>query len=200
MLGLMREGLNSPLEVAVSLGALAPTVRLERLDDRFLGELAGMFADREVQRHTRVPLPVPPGYEQMWLDLYEQGRLERSREAFAILDADTAAFLGTAVAPRIETHAQTVELGYIVVRQARCRRVATAALRQLSDWAFRNVGALRLELLITVDNAASKRVAARCGYVREGVMRSFFWKEGRRDNVELWSRLAADLPAPRSAR
>ena len=50
----------------------------------------------------------------------------------------------------------------------------------------------RIELLISVDNPASKRVAERAGYVREGVLRSLWFKQDRREDTEIWSRLAGD--------
>ena len=53
----------------------------------------------------------------------------------------------------------------------------------------------RLELLISVGNDASKRVAARCGYVREGVLRSHHFKGGVREDTEIWSRLPSDAPS-----
>jgi RimJ/RimL family protein N-acetyltransferase len=105
--------------------------------------------------------------------------------------------LGFAVAPRIEAEARTAELGYAVAPAARGRGVATQALRLLTDWALSELGALRLELLISVDNEASKRVAAGCGYVREGVLRSLYFKQGRRQDTEIWSRLPGDLAPER---
>jgi RimJ/RimL family protein N-acetyltransferase len=43
------------------------------------------------------------------------------------------------------------------------------------------------------DNAASQRVAERCGFIREGVLRSHLpFKGGRRDTV-LFSLLPAEL-------
>jgi len=60
----------------------------------------------------------------------------------------------------------------------------------------RNGGrAERLELRISVDNVASKRVAERCGYTRDGVLRSLYVKEGLREDTEVWSRLPGDPPA-----
>jgi RimJ/RimL family protein N-acetyltransferase len=70
--------------------------------------------------------------------------------------------------------------------------VATQALRLLTEWGFAELGALRLELFISVDNEASKRVAERCGYVREGVLRSVHLKEDLRVDTEIWSRLPSD--------
>ena len=68
-------------------------------------------------------------------------------------------------------------------------------LRQLTRWAFDEAGALRAYLLIDAANVASRRVAERCGYVQEGVMRSVHLKQGRRTDLALWSRLPTD-PEP----
>lgn len=139
-----------------------------------------------------MPEPVPTDYPERWLGRYEEGRHDGSREGFAIEDAATAEFLGLALVPTIDREAQTVELGYIVSPRARGRGIASEALRLLTDWAFSEHGALRVELLISVDNAASKRVAERCGYEREGVLRSIHVKDGVRQDMEIWSRLAGD--------
>jgi len=47
-----------------------------------------------------------------------------------------------------------------------------------------------------VENAASARVAERAGYRLDGVLRSLHFKEGRRTDTAVYSRLATDrLPA-----
>jgi len=150
-----------------------------------------MLDDPELLRFTRVPEPVPEDFARLWLDRYEEGRVDGSREAFAILD-ESGSFLGLALAPRIEREERTAELGYVVAPAARGRGVATEALRRLTEWAFAELGMLRLELLISVDNAASKKVAERAGYAREGVLRSTHVKPGVREDTEIWSRLPTD--------
>lgn len=65
-------------------------------------------------------------------------------------------------------------------------------LRLLTSWAFDEANALRLYLIINVGNPASERVAERCGYVREGVMRSWHLKNGICIDAGLWSRLPSD--------
>ena len=50
----------------------------------------------------------------------------------------------------------------------------------------------RPELLIGVENDASKRVAERNGYRFEGVLRSLHFKLGVREDTEIWSRLPDD--------
>jgi RimJ/RimL family protein N-acetyltransferase len=151
-----------------------------------------MLTDDGVLRFTRVPEPVPPGYARTWLARYEQGRRDGTREAFAIVEGDEARVLGVALAVHINREEQSVELGYVVAPSARGRGVATDALRLLTEWAFSELDALRIELWIDVLNEPSKRVAQRSGYVREGVLRSVYFKQGRRHDFEIWSRLPTD--------
>jgi RimJ/RimL family protein N-acetyltransferase len=156
-----------------------------------LEALEPMLEDLEVRRHTFVPDPPQPGFARRWLDRYEQGRRDGTRVGFAVVDAE-GTLLGLALAPRIEAEARTVELGYLVAPEARGRGVATEALRLLTDWAFRELAAERIELRIAAENTASQRVAERCGYVREGVLRSTYFKNGIRQDTEIWSRLPSD--------
>jgi RimJ/RimL family protein N-acetyltransferase len=168
-------------------------VRLEPLTEAHLAAVSAILDDPGVLRFTRVPEPVPDGFAATWLAAYEEGRRDGTRELFAVVDEDDGGFLGVGAAPAIDRETRTLELGYVVAPAARGRGVATAALRLLTDWAFAEAGAERIELLISVENGVSKRVAERCGYVREGVKRSAYFKQGRREDTELWSRLETDV-------
>jgi RimJ/RimL family protein N-acetyltransferase len=165
-------------------------VRLVPFGDEHLEAFNAMLTDPDVLRYTRVPEPVPDRFAESWAARYEAGRADGSRENFAIVDED-GAFCGIAVAPAIDREEQTAELGYVVVPGARRRGVAVDALRQLSDWGFEQ-GLVRLYLLISERNPASKKVAARAGYRFEGVMRSVYVKPGVREDTEVWSRLSSD--------
>jgi RimJ/RimL family protein N-acetyltransferase len=167
-------------------------IRLEPFAESHLDAVAELVADPAIHRFTGVPVPVPPDFPRAWLQRYEDGRAAGTAEAFAIVDAEAGAFLGLALAVRIDRPALTAELGYALAPGARGRGIATEALRRLTEWAFAELGALRLELRILAENDGSKAVAARCGYVREGVLRSAHFKQGLRADTELWSRLPTD--------
>jgi RimJ/RimL family protein N-acetyltransferase len=173
------------------------SVRLELLGEAHLGAVAAMLSDPEVMRFTRVPDPTPADFPQQWLAIYEEGRRDGTREAFAAFDGDgDGAFAGVALAFGIDRDEGEAELGYMVAPAARGRGVATAMLRALTDWAFAETGVQRIRLVVDVENPASLRVAERAGYVREGVMRSVHFKNGRRIDAVLLSRLATDPPPP----
>jgi RimJ/RimL family protein N-acetyltransferase len=171
------------------------SVRLVIFDDRHLGPLAAMLDDPDIQRFTRVPFSPPPTFAEAWLARYRAGRADGTREAFAIEDRSDGSFLGIAVAPSIDAPARTVELGYVIAPAARGRGAATEALRLLVPWAFDGLGARRLELLISLENEASKAVARRAGFVFEGVLRGMHFKDDLWEDTEIWSRLPGD-PAP----
>jgi RimJ/RimL family protein N-acetyltransferase len=166
------------------------TIRLLPLDRSHLEPARAIVDDGDTLRFTRVPDPVPEGWLDAWFERYQQGRRDGTREAFAIVDDD--GFVGLALAPSIEREERTVELGYLVVPQARGRGIATEALRALTAWAFDELDPVRIELLISPGNTASRIVAERCGYTYEGTLRSTYLKPGVWEDTEVWSRLATD--------
>jgi RimJ/RimL family protein N-acetyltransferase len=168
-----------------------PSIRLDLLTDRYVEDLERLAADPAVQRNTYVPEPPPAGFGCTWLEAYEKAREAGTREGFAILDAETGDFLGIATAVHLDEDAGEAELGYILAPEARGRGAATDALLQLTDWAFAK-GLVRLELRIDASNDPSVRVAERCGYQREGLLRSVHFKAGRRTDVLIYSRLSGD--------
>ena len=164
-------------------------IELELFSEKHVPGVEALLDDPAVLRFTRVPEPVPENFAAGWVARYEDARRDGTREAFAVVeDGD---FLGLALAPTIDRETQTAELGYVVAPAARGRGVATEALRQLTEWALAE-GMLRIELLISVDNPASQKVAERCGYVREGVLRSLYFKENLRGDTAIYSLLPGD--------
>jgi RimJ/RimL family protein N-acetyltransferase len=151
-----------------------------------LDELLG---DPDTLRWTRIPEPPPADFARDWTSRYEAGRRDGTKEGFAALDG--GGLLGLALVPSIDREAGEAELGYMVAPSARGRGVGTAILRELTTWAFAQ-GIRRCELLISVGNGASERVAERAGYVREGTLRSVHVKQGKREDVTVWSRLPSD--------
>ncbi len=170
-------------------------LRLELLSEAHLGDFEAIVDDPEIARFTRFPSPTPVNFVVDWYARYLAGRADGTREAFAAMTGDRQ-FVGLALAPQIDQEGRELELGYLVAPAARGRGVATEMLRQLTSWAFDAAGALRASLIIDVDNLASRRVAERAGYLREGTLRSTYFKQGLRSDVEIWGRLPSDPPPP----
>jgi len=166
-------------------------LRLAPFGEEHLADVRAMLDDPEILRFTRIPEPTPEDFPERWVERYRQARADGNGEGFAAIDGD-GRFVGLALAPTIDREGAEVELGYIVPAHARGRGVGSEMLRQLTRWAFDEAGALRVVLIIDVENVASERIAERCGYVREGVMRSSYLKQGIRIDAAVWSRLPTD--------
>jgi [ribosomal protein S5]-alanine N-acetyltransferase len=167
-------------------------MRLVPFGPEHLDALRGFIGDPEIQRFTRVPVPTPDDFPDLWLAMYERAREDGSREAFAALDGGELVGLG--FVPTIDRDAGEAELGYLVAPGHRGRGVGAAILRELTVWAFAQ-GLERCELYIDVRNPASEAVARRAGYTLEGTLRSVHHRAGERIDATVWSRLPAD-PEP----
>src|SRR4051794_17724906 len=84
----------------------------------------------------------------------------------------------------VERDQDRASLGYWVAPAARGRGGGTDGGRLPGRWGFGGLGLGRIGVPCGADNAASQAVAARCGFVREGLLRSHLrFKDGRRDTV-----------------
>jgi RimJ/RimL family protein N-acetyltransferase len=163
------------------------SIRLVPLAEEHVPALLETMRDPDVLRFTRTPDPMPDGWVHDYISRFD---LEH-RGGWAILDGEE--FVGYAVTGPIDREGSEVELGYAVSPWARGRGVATETLRQLTQWAF-DQGMQRVIALISVDNAASSRVAAKAGYTFEGVLRSMHHRDDQRVDLESWSILPGELP------
>jgi len=92
------------------------------------------------------------------------------------------------------------ECAYWTAPAARGCGVAPRALAALSAWAFREVGFHRLDLLHSVVNIASCRVAAKAGFAAEGVQRSAVRHADGWHDMHVHARISGDEPGSTSSR
>jgi RimJ/RimL family protein N-acetyltransferase len=166
-------------------------IRLVPVEPRHEAGIDALLEDEDTRRHTLVPSEPPDGFAAVWLGRYVDGWRDDSRAGFAI-EAHDGEFLGLGMFVELDHEGRQGEIGYVVGPAARGRGVATRTLRLLTDWGFSGLGLERIELRIDIVNPASERVAERVGYVREGVLRSYWFKEDIRGDLGIWSRLRTD--------
>ena len=71
----------------------------------------------------------------------------------------------------------------------------TEAVQLLVDYLFWAKKEHRIQLVIVPENAASRRIAEKCGFTLEGTVRGAFFNQGRSQDVLLYSLLSTD-PRP----
>jgi RimJ/RimL family protein N-acetyltransferase len=125
---------------------------------------------------------------------HEQARRRGEQIELALVEPhDEAAVLGGGSLNKVNLPQGRAAIGYWLAPQARGRGVATHAVRLIAGWAFRDLQVARLELTCGPDNLASQRVARRCGFTREGVLRSHMPFRGARRDTVVFSLLAGEL-------
>ena len=124
-------------------------------------------APYETWCHAGYTLDEAADYAGWWDKAWEKG----SAYYFAVTDATTGRYLGSCGLCPVETEHATAGLGFWVRTPDTGRGVATSAARLVADAAFAHLGLNRLELLIAVDNTASRRVAEKLGAAYEGTLR-----------------------------
>lgn len=167
------------------------TVRLVPLSSAFRDAIDALQDDPDVQAFTRFPVPREADFADGFVARYEAGLVDGTRAGFAAVD-EHGVFLGLGLAPFINEDEGEMEIGYAVAPSARGAGVGSEILRQMSEWAFAERAMQRVILVINVRNRASQRIAERCGFVLEGVMRSIQSRPGIRMDAQLWSRLPTD--------
>jgi RimJ/RimL family protein N-acetyltransferase len=166
-------------------------IRLEPLTQAHVPQLLSLTEDPDVGRFTRVPVGADETFVRGWIRRYEDGWSDGRRAGFAIRGHD-ATFLGFAAVIDLALEHRQGEIGYMVAPAARGRGVAPRAVELLTRWGFDELGLIRLELRIDVQNPASECVAERAGYQRDGVLRDVHFKDGLRCDQGVWSRLSSD--------
>jgi RimJ/RimL family protein N-acetyltransferase len=170
-------------------------VRVRRYRDEDVPAVQAACDDPLTQRFLpMLPSPYTREDAAWWVREGSLPAFERGGGNFAIADPDSDHLLGGIGI----THEQNGngEIGYWVAPWARSRRVATAATRALTDYAF-SAGYGRLQLRTEAENTPSQRVAIAAGYLREGVQRgSVLTRTGGRHDLIVWARLATDPSGP----
>jgi ribosomal-protein-serine acetyltransferase len=126
-----------------------------------------------------------------WIEAQVAAREARTAYELVILSQD-GRFLGGCGLNQIDAANQRANLGYWVRSSARGRGVATAAVRQLVRWGFENTDLVRLEVLVSIQNKRSLRVAEKSGAWREGILRKRLMLHGTAHDAVVFSFVRPD--------
>jgi RimJ/RimL family protein N-acetyltransferase len=139
--------------------------------------------DPEIIRWTRVPENYGESDARTFLLYRHDALLAGASAPFAIVSADDQ-LLGSVSLLRLDWRHLRGEVGYWLAREARGCGHATRAVRLVCAWGFGALGLERIDLLAAVGNRPSQRVAERCGFTREAVLRAYLRaKDGQQDMV-----------------
>ncbi|MCF6410018.1 GNAT family N-acetyltransferase [Pseudalkalibacillus salsuginis] len=96
--------------------------------------------------------------------------LLRDTFTFYILDKLSGAFIGTCSLVRVDWQVRQFEIGYWIRQSASRQGFMSEAVDGVTQFAFKNLQANRIEIRCDTRNSASCRVAERCGYHLEAIL------------------------------
>jgi ribosomal-protein-serine acetyltransferase len=172
------------------------SLRPYRLDDAAALHEAAIESVWEVRPFMpwcRPDLTVDEG--RRWVEAQVSAFAARKAFEFVILAPD-GRFLGGCGLNQIDEENHRANLGYWVRSSATGRGIATAAVRQLVQWAFNNTSLVRLEVVVSTQNAASLRVAEKSGALSEGVLKKRLLLHGMWHDAVMLSFVRTDKLSP----
>jgi RimJ/RimL family protein N-acetyltransferase len=162
---------------------------LRKLRESDRAAVLSTMRDPEVQRWLNMPSEPRDADFDTLLRTIEHGFSSGDRFDYAVAASGDETPLGAVVASRRAR--DNWELAYLAQEAGRGRGLMTRAVGLIAKWLFeQDVG--RIELRTHPDNIASQRLAARCGFQREGLERKSIWLHGQRVDAIVWSLLPDD--------
>ncbi len=128
--------------------------------------------------------PVSQGEQKRWI-----AELKNSSNCVRYIVEYQGDAVGMAIISDIDFKNSNANISVKFVQRARNQGIGTKTLRLLSDYCFNELNLHCLTAQIMEKNVASQRLYEKCGYKKEGTLRSRIYKNGIYNNVFVYSLL-----------
>ncbi len=137
-----------------------------------------------------------PGYQKRdaagWLSVIEPDWEDGSVYSFGIFSKDNSEFYGGCGVNQVDEHL-IGNLGYWIKTPSTGKGIATEATVALARFCCQEIGLQRIEIVMSVQNSASKAVAEASGARYEGRARSRLLLHGKRHDAFVYSIIPEDF-------
>ena len=130
---------------------------------------------------------------QMWVQYSIQQWQSGAEYNFVIEDLDSQKILGSVAINQMVPMHRCGNLGYWVTKSALGQGVCVAAIKQLLQYAFIDLGLQRIEIHVLEENYASNRVAEKLNATFEGIQRNKLFFKGKPYSAKCYSLIPADI-------
>lgn len=126
--------------------------------------------------------------EKKWLSGNPQRRKDNFEWNYTILYGNE--IVGS-VGIKINAHRKYIgEIGYFVDKEYWGKGIATKATKLMEKEGFKKLGLTRIEIVMQPENKASEKVATKCGYKKEGLLKKAIKKpNGEVKDVFLYAKV-----------
>lgn len=98
---------------------------------------------------------------------------------WAIVDKNDKKCIGQIAYYLVDSKNHLAEIEYCLASEYQCRGYMTEAVKSILDFGFNKIGLHRVQISTKEINSASRRVIEKCGFQYEGMLRDFFFYDGK---------------------
>lgn len=124
----------------------------------------------------------------------ENGFLNEDSGRFMIIEKESKRPLGYVLYFKAAHYMSCYEIGYCIYsNKDRGRGICSEATNLLTNWLFLTKEMNRLQICMDTKNEGSRRVAEKCGYQHEGVLRGSVYSRGKYNDLHILSMTREDF-------
>ena len=161
-------------------------ITLREYADSDLERLVRFANNENVSRYLvyTFPYPYSTADAKWWISTgsKQNGAITR------VIDEQGLLVGSVAITPQSGWREHLGEIGYWVAEDYWGQGIATAALRQMSEYGFSNRSFRKLIAPVLAPNIGSMKVLEKCGYQREGILRDEVQKRGTYFDIHRFAR------------
>lgn len=155
----------------------ATRVALRWLEDADAPDIFRIYSDPEVMKYwSTVPMREPAQAQEL-IESVRRLFPEHTLYEWGVVRLDDEQTIGTVTLASIDESNKRAEIGFALDRAAWGQGFMGEAVAAAIDFAFTRLDLARIEADVDPENAASLRLLARLGFVREGLLRER-WRVG----------------------
>jgi ribosomal-protein-alanine N-acetyltransferase len=169
-------------------------VVLRKIEENHLEELYGIYSNDKVFEYCGIIPKHNKATVNSMIGHFERDYLKRSRVKWGIFaGGEEEHLLGIIEACEFNQKVNMVTIGYFLAEEHWGKGIASAAVRLLLEYLFREVHVNRIQAEVMLRNESSKKVLLKNRFIKEGMLRqAALWSGKGIVDLEIYSILRED--------
>lgn len=151
-------------------------------------------ADPSVQHSYGEPTYITLRQIRDLLDVYIAKYQDDDVYRFGIFEKESKECIGQIAFFLVDVKNHFAEIEYCVGRAFQCKGYATEATRAVIDYGFDKIHLHKIQICCRETNLASSKVIDKCGFYYEGMLRDYFYIDGKYEGRKYFSLLENERP------
>ena len=147
--------------------------------------------DKDIYNNTlKIPFPYTEKDADDWISFVESSKTETGvLKHWAIKNEDKELIGGIGFHTKYGLHSHKDEIGYWLGKPFWNKGIITEAVNKICSIGFTDFNLTRIEATVFTSNNSSKRVLEKAGFILEGTLRKFYYKDDKFIDAEIYTRL-----------